>query len=512
MMDADMHSNYGLDAVNPDQLYQDMIPNLQDSPTSLHGNGPDIGAFTYGMPHPMSPAHPMNPSPTADVPIHPISPESVGMPGGLINGHGSDHESNTSMVGEGDGVRTFCAICGDRATGKHYGASSCDGCKGFFRRSVRKNHQYQCRFSRNCTVDKDKRNQCRYCRLRKCFRAGMKREAVQNERDRISTKKSTIDDSASLSVTTLLNADTMSKQPSAGSAGDVTDTVSIENKKIASVNDVCDSIRQQLLVLVEWAKYIPAFSELPLDDQVALLRAHAGENLLMGAAKRSLPYKDVLLLGNDFIIPRHCPEVEITRVAVRVLDELVRPLADLSLDANEFACLKAIVFFDPDARGLNNPAKIKQMRSQVMCNLEDYINDRQYDSRGRFGEILLLLPTLQSITWQMIEQIQFVRIFGVARVDNLLQEMLLGSANEAQASMIPASVAQCGAMGPGSPTHISLANGMVPCSPGLMTMGEKPLNMSPTTPISPSMPPNMGQPIGMEIDSHVLLQPKSEIL
>lgn len=38
-----------------------------------------------------------------------------------------------------------CSICGDRATGKHYGAASCDGCKGFFRRSVRKNHFYSCR-------------------------------------------------------------------------------------------------------------------------------------------------------------------------------------------------------------------------------------------------------------------------------------------------------------------------------------------------------------------------------
>lgn len=27
-------------------------------------------------------------------------------------------------------------------------------------------------------------------------------------------------------------------------------------------------MRQQLLVLVEWAKYIPTFGELPLDDQV----------------------------------------------------------------------------------------------------------------------------------------------------------------------------------------------------------------------------------------------------
>lgn len=66
------------------------------------------------------------------------------------------------------------------------------------------------------------------------------------------------------------------------------------------------------------------------------------------------------------------------------------------------------------------------MRFQVQLSLEDYINDRQYDSRGRFGELLLLLPTLQSITWQMIEQIQFVKLFGMVKIDNLLQEMLLG--------------------------------------------------------------------------------------
>ena len=48
------------------------------------------------------------------------------------------------------------------------------------------------------------------------------------------------------------------------------DVVQVDTKKIASVNDVCDSMRQQLIVLVEWAKYIPAFSELPLDDQVIM--------------------------------------------------------------------------------------------------------------------------------------------------------------------------------------------------------------------------------------------------
>lgn len=58
--------------------------------------------------------------------------------------------ASTQNIGGGviSGALTHCAICGDRATGKHYGASSCDGCKGFFRRSVRKNHVYTCR----CTV------------------------------------------------------------------------------------------------------------------------------------------------------------------------------------------------------------------------------------------------------------------------------------------------------------------------------------------------------------------------
>ena len=65
----------------------------------------------------------------------------------------------------------------------------------------------------------------------------------------------------------------------------------------------------------------------------------------------------------------------------------------------------------------------------MQINLEDYINDRQYEARGRFGEILLLLPNLQSISWQMIEQIQYAKLYNLANIDNLLQEMLLGGEN-----------------------------------------------------------------------------------
>lgn len=79
-----------------------------------------------------------------------------------------------------------------------------------------------------------------------------------------------------------------------------------------------------------------------------------------------------------------------------------------------------------DAKGLTEPSRVKNIRHQILKNLEDYISDKLYDSRGRFGEILLLLPVVQSITWQMIQQIEVAKMIGVAHIDNLLQEMLLG--------------------------------------------------------------------------------------
>ncbi|XP_044515337.1 hepatocyte nuclear factor 4-beta-like [Gracilinanus agilis] len=314
-----------------------------------------------------------------------------------------------------NGINSLCSICGDRATGKHYGASSCDGCKGFFRRSVRKNHVYSCRFNRQCVIDKDKRNQCRYCRLRKCFRAGMKKEAVQNERDRISIRRNSYEDSGSLSITILTQAEVMATQ-----VGEC----SYHHPFSVFISTADGKTISAVLAREECCAH--GLMETFAATKVALLRAHAGEHLLLGVAKRSIPYTDFLLLGNDFIIPMHCPELEIARVAIRILDELVKPLREIQIDDNEYACLKAIIFFDPDCKGLSDPGKVKRMRFQVQVNLEDYVTDRQYDSRGRFSDLLLLLPPLQSITWQMIEQIQFVKLFGMARIDSLLQEMLLG--------------------------------------------------------------------------------------
>lgn len=57
-------------------------------------------------------------------------------------------------------------------------------------------------------------------------------------------------------------------------------------------------------------------------------------------------------------------------------------------------------------------------------------DEHMYKARGRVGEILLILPLLQSIAVQLVEQIQFAKLLGVAHIDDLLQEMLLDDSNE----------------------------------------------------------------------------------
>lgn len=76
----------------------------------------------------------------------------------------------------------YCVVCGDKASGRHYGAVSCEGCKGFFKRSVRKSLSYSCRSSQDCVINKHHRNRCQFCRLKKCLEMGMKMESVQSER------------------------------------------------------------------------------------------------------------------------------------------------------------------------------------------------------------------------------------------------------------------------------------------------------------------------------------------
>ncbi|CAD6184743.1 unnamed protein product [Caenorhabditis auriculariae] len=305
-----------------------------------------------------------------------------------------------------------CAICGDKSTGKHYGAISCDGCKGFFRRTVRKKHNYMCRFGHGCTVDKAQRNTCRKCRYDLCLRKGMRREAVQMERDRIRIHPvcTVVNDPL---LDQLLNVEATMRQLRC-----TVITKTSDARRQATTCDVTDSMNQQLILMVEWAKSLEQFQKLSMNAQIALLRHFSAQHLVMCAAFRSIHLNDAV-----------CPKVpDVNRVAARIVDHLTTPMRRLHMNEIEYVALKAIAFFDPLAKGADESAdQIEETRQKVLDSFEKHVRTVSplREMPRRFPNLLLLLPPMLAIARDLIEDVQLAKLFGLASIDRLMQELML---------------------------------------------------------------------------------------
>ncbi|OCT66166.1 hypothetical protein XELAEV_18042424mg [Xenopus laevis] len=318
--------------------------------------------------------------------------------------------------------KRLCAICGDRSSGKHYGVHSCEGCKGFFKRTIRKDLTYTCRDSKDCIVDKRQRNRCQYCRYQKCLATGMKREAVQEERQRGRERDGEAELSGAINeempVEKILEAELAVEQKS---------DQSLEGGGSPSdpVTNICQAADKQLFTLVEWAKRIPHFSELPLDDQVILLRAGWNELLIASFSHRSISVKDGILLATGLHVHRNSAHsAGVGAIFDRVLTELVSKMRDMRMDKTELGCLRAIILFNPDAKGLSNPGDVEVLREKVYASLESYCKQKYPDQQGRFAKLLLRLPALRSIGLKCLEHLFFFKLIGDTPIDTFLMEML----------------------------------------------------------------------------------------
>ncbi|CAL1540401.1 unnamed protein product [Lymnaea stagnalis] len=400
----------------------DIKPDISSltSPTSTHGGyygfGPgsmsSMSSSTQPSPGPQQMHSPGMHSPTSSMgspPMLCLSPTGPSPSPGLP--HSSLH------------TKHICAICGDRASGKHYGVYSCEGCKGFFKRTVRKDLTYACRDDKNCMIDKRQRNRCQYCRYMKCLSMGMKREAVtavQEERQRVKEKgdgevESTSGANNDMPVEQILEAEL---------AVDPKIDTYIDAQK-DPVTNICQAADKQLFTLVEWAKRIPHFTELPLEDQVILLRAGWNELLIAGFSHRSIMAKDGILLATGLHVHRSSAhQAGVGTIFDRVLTELVAKMREMKMDKTELGCLRAVVLFNPDAKGLTAVQEVEQLREKVYASLEEYTKTRYPEEPGRFAKLLLRLPALRSIGLKCLEHLFFFKLIGDQPIDTFLMEML----------------------------------------------------------------------------------------
>ncbi|XP_006607936.1 retinoic acid receptor RXR isoform X3 [Apis dorsata] len=304
------------------------------------------------------------------------------------------------------GSKHLCSICGDRASGKHYGVYSCEGCKGFFKRTVRKDLSYACREEKSCIIDKRQRNRCQYCRYQKCLAMGMKREAVQEERQRTKER-----DQSEVESTSSLHSD-----------------MPIERILEAEKRVECKMEQQgnyELFQLVAWAKHIPHFTSLPLEDQVLLLRAGWNELLIASFSHRSIDVKDGIVLATGITVHRNsAQQAGVGTIFDRVLSELVSKMREMKMDRTELGCLRSIILFNPEVRGLKSIQEVTLLREKIYGALEGYCRVAWPDDAGRFAKLLLRLPAIRSIGLKCLEYLFFFKMIGDVPIDDFLVEML----------------------------------------------------------------------------------------
>uniref|UniRef100_W5M4U5 Nuclear receptor subfamily 2 group F member 6 n=1 Tax=Lepisosteus oculatus TaxID=7918 RepID=W5M4U5_LEPOC len=385
-----------------------------------------------------------------------------GDPNGDTNGLGEkggylrDEEDGSPQAGGSDAEAgeedkacvVDCVVCGDKSSGKHYGVFTCEGCKSFFKRSIRRNLSYTCRSNRDCQIDQHHRNQCQYCRLKKCFRVGMRKEAVQ--RGRIPPSHSGISPTStpgaggggggggggvdffngqpvSELISQLLRAEPYPSSRYGAQFGQQPQ----QGASVMGIDNICELAARLLFSTIEWARNIPYFPELPVSEQVALLRLSWSELFILNAAQSALPlHMAPLLAAAGF----HAAPMSAERVVsfmdqVRVFQDQVDKLTRLQVDSAEYSCLKAIALFSPDACGLTDPAHVESLQEKAQVALTEYERAQYPGQPQRFGRLLLRLPALRAVPASLISQLFFMRLVGKTPIETLIRDMQLSGSS-----------------------------------------------------------------------------------
>lgn len=107
------------------------------------------------------------------------------------------------------------------------------------------------------------------------------------------------------------------------------------------MSHICNATNKQLFQLVAWAKHIPHFTSLPLEDQVLLLRAGWNELLIAAFSHRSIDEKDGIVLATGTTVHRHtAQQAGVGTIYDRVLSELVSKMREMKMDRTELGCLR----------------------------------------------------------------------------------------------------------------------------------------------------------------------------
>ncbi len=114
------------------------------------------------------------------------------------------------------------------------------------------------------------------------------------------------------------------------------------------MDDLVSAICGSFTGVAKWAKRIPAFVSLSLDDQVKLLKSSWCEHCTLKLVAQNGPKAESVLLANGVSCNKDkIQDTEVLRFVDNISSELGYWLDYLNVDKMELACLKGILLFNP---------------------------------------------------------------------------------------------------------------------------------------------------------------------
>lgn len=202
-----------------------------------------------------------------------------------------------------------------------------------------------------------------------------------------------------------------------------------KHDRLNTFSIMCKMADQTLFWLVEWARSSTLFKELKVEDQMVLLQSCWSELLVLDHLCRQVTYGKegciYLVTGQQIEVSNIISQAGVTLSGlVSRTQDLVSKLKALQLDRHEFVCLKHLVLFNPDVKSVQNRRQVEQTQERVNRVLMEHTQRSHPGHSDKFGQLLLRLPEVRSISLQVEEYLYQRHLLGDLPCNSLLTEML----------------------------------------------------------------------------------------
>ncbi|KAG5269478.1 hypothetical protein AALO_G00202460 [Alosa alosa] len=332
--------------------------------------------------------------------------------------------SNNYTTYSGMPPQRVCVICGDEASGCHYGVVTCGSCKVFFKRAVEGHHNYLCAGRNDCIVDKIRRKNCPACRLRKCYQAGMMLGGRKLKRFG-AMKAMGLPSSLMFQSPMALAGDcqTMTTMPCMPSLRElqlspqiisILDSIEPEvvysgfdnsqpdmpNQLLNSLNRLCE---RQLLRIVRWSKSLPGFRSLHISDQMTLIQ-YSWMNLMvfsLGWRTFQNVTSEYLYFAPDLILSQERMKKSPIYELCLAMQVIPQEFANLQVTREEFLCMKALMLLNTvPLEGLKSQNQFDEMRQNYIHELTKAIHIKEKGlvaSSQRFYHLTKVMDAMHEI-------------------------------------------------------------------------------------------------------------------